>query len=200
MVVRGVVFDIGGVLEYTPDLQVRERWEERLDLPPGEIENRLAHVWVEGSYGRISEEEVLASYMELLEMDRPTADAFTTDLWVEYLGTPNEELLTYFRSLRSRCPTAILSNSFVGARVRDQTHIRVEELCNTVVYSHEVGFYKPERDIYLLTCEKLGLPPGQIAFLDDNPEYLRGAEDVGMHPIQFTENGAAMDAVEAWLR
>jgi hypothetical protein len=37
MAIRAVVFDIGGVLEITPDLGVTELWETRLRLPAGEI-------------------------------------------------------------------------------------------------------------------------------------------------------------------
>ena len=159
MSVRGVVFDIGGVLEYTPDLRIQEGWEARLGLAPGEIGRRLASVFTDGSYGRISEAQVLTSIMELLDLSRPVADEFMADLWVEYLGTPNHELITYFRRLRDRCPTAILSNSFVGARPREEAHLGLDGLCDTVVYSHEVGFYKPEPEIYLLTSERLGLPP-----------------------------------------
>lgn len=199
MGVRGVVFDIGGVLEYTPELHVLDRWEERLGLAAGEINLRLGSTWSDGCYGRISEADVFNRIMEVLPVDRATAEAFQADLWVEYLGTPNQELLDYFRALGDRCPTAILSNSFVGARERETSHIGLEGLCSHVVYSHEVGFYKPEPEIYLLTCQRLGLPPERVAFLDDNPDYLRGAEDVGIHAIPFTENSLAIQAIEGWL-
>jgi len=36
MVIRAVVFDIGGVLEIDPDLGVIPMWEDRLGLPAGE--------------------------------------------------------------------------------------------------------------------------------------------------------------------
>jgi len=36
MAIRAVVFDIGGVLEITPDVGVGRRWEARLGLPTGE--------------------------------------------------------------------------------------------------------------------------------------------------------------------
>ncbi|MDN3029733.1 hypothetical protein [Streptomyces sp. S.PB5] len=41
------------------------------------------------------------------------------DLWAEYPGTPNEELIGYVRGLRGSCRLGILSNSFVGARERE---------------------------------------------------------------------------------
>ena len=45
MVIRAVVFDIGGVLEITPDLGVDRLWETRLGLPAGEILERMRDVW-----------------------------------------------------------------------------------------------------------------------------------------------------------
>jgi hypothetical protein len=41
------------------------------------------------------------------------------EMWEEYLGTPNVELIDWFRDLRPRYRTGIIS-SFVGAREREQ--------------------------------------------------------------------------------
>ena len=197
---RGVVFDIGGVLEYTASHSVRTgKWAQRLGIPQEDFDARLAQVWEDGSYGRITEAQVHTRIGEILEIDQATVDAFMADNWVEYLGTVNTELLAYFRSLRSRCPTGILSNSFVGAREREHGPLGLDGLCDIIVYSHEVGFYKPEPEIYALTCERLGLPAARVAFLDDYPEYLSGAQAVGMHAIPFTDNASAIQAIEAWL-
>jgi len=35
MTIRAIVFDIGGVLEITPDLGVNAKWEQQLRLKPG---------------------------------------------------------------------------------------------------------------------------------------------------------------------
>jgi hypothetical protein len=45
MAIRAVVFDIGGVLEITPEMDFNQRWEARLDLTAGEIFGRLADLW-----------------------------------------------------------------------------------------------------------------------------------------------------------
>jgi hypothetical protein len=34
---RAVVFDIGGVLEFTPPLGMAEKWADQLGLAPGEL-------------------------------------------------------------------------------------------------------------------------------------------------------------------
>ncbi len=45
MTIHAVVFDIGGVLENTPDLGIIASWEQRLNLQPGQLNERLSPVW-----------------------------------------------------------------------------------------------------------------------------------------------------------
>ena len=119
------------------------------------------------------------------------------DTWREYLGTLNVELDTYFRSLRPAYRTAILSNSFVGAREREQTQYQFEDSCDFIIYSHEVGMSKPDPRIYALTCERLGLQPYEVIFLDDYPVAIDAARAYGMHGILFHDNAQAIAEIEA---
>ena len=58
MTIRAVVFDIGGVLEITPDLGVTQHWEKRLGLTAGELDQRMHEAWVGGSIGTITLDDV----------------------------------------------------------------------------------------------------------------------------------------------
>ena len=55
MRIQAVVFDIGGVLELTPDLGVTGTWESRLGLASGELDERMSDIWRGGSIGTISD-------------------------------------------------------------------------------------------------------------------------------------------------
>ena len=66
MAIRAVVFDIGGVLEITPPTGWVEKWEARLHLKAGELDERLMDVSRAGSLGTISEEEVEKRIGEIL--------------------------------------------------------------------------------------------------------------------------------------
>ena len=46
--------------------------------------------------------------------------------------------------------------------------------------SGEVGLHKPQPEIYLLACERLGVEPAAAVFVDDLRENCAGAEAVGM--------------------
>src|SRR6266511_1381552 len=125
---RAIVFDIGGVLEITPRLGVLQRWEARLGLPAGEVRSRLVSLFRAGEIGAVTEEAVHAGVGAALGLDEGKVNAFMDDIWTEYLGTPNVELIRYFRSLRPRYRTALLSNSFVGARRKEQERYGFEEM------------------------------------------------------------------------
>jgi epoxide hydrolase-like predicted phosphatase len=198
--VRAVVFDIGGVLEITPYLGMAARWEEQLGLEPGELDRRTHHVWEAGEVGAVSEAEVHRQVGELLGLDDLQVSAFMSDLWTEYLGTLNVELTEYCRGLRPRYRTGIISNSFVGATRREQERYRFDEITDLIVYSHEVGFSKPDPRIYRLACERLGVRPEEMVFVDDTELMVEGARAVGLQAVLFEDNAQAIAEIEACLR
>jgi putative hydrolase of the HAD superfamily len=199
MPVRAVVFDIGGVLEITPPTGAAEKWEAALGLAPGQLHRRLRDIWAAGGVGAISEAEVHRRVGEILELDEAGVGAFMADVWNEYLGTLNTELVEYFRGLRPRYRTAILSNSFVGARERERGRYGFEELTDLIVYSHEVGRSKPDPCVYELTCDRLGVRPPETVFLDDVPAAVDGARLVGMRGVLFRDNAQATADIDALL-
>ena len=199
MAIRAVVFDIGGVLEITPDLGVTERWETRLRLPAGELGKRMHDAWAGGSIGTVTEDDVHQAITDRLGLDGPQLAAFLADLWREYLGTANTELIEYARRLRPRYRTGILSNSFVGAREREQAAYGFEDLVDVIIYSHECGMSKPDPGIYALTCERLQVEPAQTVFLDDSEPCVEGARQAGIHAVLFQDNSQAIGDIENLL-
>ena len=122
-----------------------------------------------------------------------------SDIWREYLGTANTQLIGYVRQLRPRCRTGILSNSFVGAREREQAAYGFEDLVDEIIYSHDCGMSKPDPRIYALTCERLEVEPAQMAFLDDSGLCVDGARQVGIHPVLYQRNSQAIRDIESVL-
>jgi putative hydrolase of the HAD superfamily len=57
------------------------------------------------------------------------------------------------------------------------------------VISGEVGLHKPQPEIYLLACERLGVEPAAAVFVDDLRENCAGAEEVGMTAILHRGSG-----------
>ncbi len=122
-----------------------------------------------------------------------------SDIWREYLGAANTQLIGYVRQLRLRCRTGILSNSFVGARGREQAVYGFEDLVDEIIYSHECGMSKPDPRIYALTCGRLRVEPAQMAFLDDSELCVDGARHAGIHAVLYQDNSQAIRDIEKLL-
>jgi epoxide hydrolase-like predicted phosphatase len=199
MTIQAVVFDIGGILEITPDLGWGPAWESRLGLAPGELAERMADVWRGGSIGTVGEAEVDQAARDRLGLDERQLAEFMADLWREYLGTANTELIEYARRLRPRYRTGILSNSFVGAREREQAAYGFEDLVDELVYSHECGLSKPDPRTYALVCSRLEVEPTQTVFLDDHGPNVEGARRAGLHAVLYSGNAQAIRDIEELL-
>ncbi|MFG2013083.1 HAD-IA family hydrolase [Micromonospora sp. NPDC048868] len=56
-----------------------------------------------------------------------------------------------------------------------------------VAFSSRIGHAKPEPAAFLWCCDRLGVPPGSVLFIDDTTVNIHAAERLGMHTHQFTE-------------
>jgi putative hydrolase of the HAD superfamily len=199
MPVHAVVFDIGGVLEINPPTEWRARWAARLQLEPDELERRVGGIWSPGAIGAATLAEIERRTAEALGLDEANLAALMNDAWAEYVGSLNRDLANYFGSLRPRYKTGILSNSFVGAREREQQAYGFEDMCDVIVYSHEVGYLKPEPRSYHVVCERLGVPPEDTVLLDDNQANVDGARAVGMRAVTFSNTRQAIADLQAQM-
>lgn len=107
--------------------------------------------------------------------------------------------MEYFKSLRPRYKTGIISNSFVGAREREEARYGFAAACDDLVYSHEVGVEKPDRKIFELALTRLGVRPEESVFLDDVAMHVEAARTIGMRAVLYENNVQAIAAIEAQL-
>jgi putative hydrolase of the HAD superfamily len=199
MPIQAVVFDIGGVLEVNPRTDWREGWASRFGVTQAAFEERVGAIFEPGAIGAASLEEIERRTAEAFGLDEADLAALMGGAWAEYLGTLNHELAAYFTGLRPRYRTGILSNSFVGAHEREQELYGFEDMCDTIVYSHEVGWCKPDPRIYQAVCDRLGCAAEDTVLLDDVEENIDGARAVGMGAVRFIDTRQAIADLDARL-
>ena len=203
MPIRAVVFDIGGVLELDVielvDIGLDARWEQCLGLQPGELDRRMEPIWRAGSLGECTEEDVHREMGTRLSMKQKQVKEYMCEMWDWYCGRLNVPMADFFRSLRLSYQTAILSNSFVGARREEQQRYHFEEMCDLIIYTHEEGIAKPDPRIFELTCKRLGVQSTQMLFLDDSQQNIAAARALGIHAILCRETEQAVADVQACL-
>lgn len=208
MPIRAVMFDIGGILEVIPEggdpatrfPALDEEWNLRLGLPPGHLTRCVEAITADGAFGRCTYEEWCARLRASSGMSPADFDAYMAAFWDIYMGNPNEELIAYFRALRPRYRTAILTNSFVGAREHEEERYGFTSMVDVAIYSHEEGVRKPDPRMYAIASERVGFPPSEIVFLDDLAENIDAARACGFQGVVFTSTPQAIADLEALLR
>jgi epoxide hydrolase-like predicted phosphatase len=200
MTIRVVVFDIGGVLAECEPMDFARRAEAEHGLALGTLGADLADVWAAGGIGGLTEAQVTAAIIERSGLTAAQVDAMLAAMWRQYLGVANTELIAFVGGLRPAYRTGILSNSFVGAREREQALFGFEELVDDLVYSHEVGVRKPDPAIWELTVRRHEVEPAEMAFLDDHPANVEAAREFGIAAVLFENTAQSIAELRTLLR
>lgn len=75
--------------------------------------------------------------------------------------------------------TAILSNDLGGPQAEPLRSL-AGRMVDVVVLSGDVGIAKPERRVFEIVAERLGVPLSACIFIDDSVHNVRGAAAAGM--------------------
>jgi putative hydrolase of the HAD superfamily len=192
---KGLILDFGGVVT-TDFYGALAAFSERAGLDPGAFtrvlredpEGRVAFHAVER--GAIPQREFEVTMGRLLGLpDEGLLAAALADL------EPRREVTDLVKRARSAgVLVATLSNSWGTGAYDPYDGWDLDGMFDAVVISDRVGMRKPEPEIYLLTAERLGLPPQECLFVDDTERNLPGAADLGMGTVYFA--GAAGEIAE----
>ena len=198
MPVRAVAFDVGGVLTQAGHVhEVRERWQERLGMTAAEFSAAPAGVDPDGLAftGLLTESQYKARLAAALGQSLAQAGEFMADM----CGELDAGLFAYAASLRPRYATAILSDAIGGARREYQARYGFAQLVDVIIYSCEVGLVKPDPRVYRLLCDRLAVAPGELVFLDDRPENVQGAGELGIQALLHETTAQSIRMLEALL-
>jgi putative hydrolase of the HAD superfamily len=187
MKLRAVIFDFGNVLCFPPTTRqlsdaaelcgltlpefVEAFWRERREYDRGT--DAVAY-WrdIAQATGRHFDDALIA---ELIRRE--------IDFWSRFDPRPFE-WITELRQAGVR--TGILSNlpRPLGERLRALPGFL--DPFDQVTFSYELGFIKPEREIYEHALRGLGVTPEEALFIDDREENIEGARAVGLHTVLYT--------------
>lgn len=205
MTIRAVISDFGGVLT-TPLQGSFMHFQEVAGIPLevlGEAIGNLqaregAHPLAELECGRMSEADFLdrvgAEIASIL--GREVHMRTFTETYFAHLST-NDELIAYMAELRDRgLRMALLTNNVREWEARWRAMLPVDDIFEQVVDSAFVGMRKPDRRIYELTCERLGVPAPQCVFIDDIEINCEAAAELGMRAVHFRDTAQAIADIE----
>jgi putative hydrolase of the HAD superfamily len=157
-----------------------------------------AHPLFQLERGEISEAEFGELVQSELEQELDFARLRT--LYFEHLH-PNRPMIDYVREVRARgVRTALLTNNVREWEPRWRAKLpELDEIFEVVVDSAFVGMRKPERGIYELTLERLGIDARDCVFVDDLAHNCDAARELGMTAVLFETAEQAIPEIDAVL-
>jgi epoxide hydrolase-like predicted phosphatase len=206
--VEAIISDFGGVLT-SPLIGSFLAFQESSGVPLEELGKAMATVGdrhganplFELETGRLSESEFLSSIGTQLseQLSRPVEMEGFAERYFASL-TPNQTLIDYMRELRDRgYKLGICTNNVREWEQLWRAMLPIDEIFQVVVDSAFVGTRKPERRIYELTLDRLGVEADAALLIDDMEINCDAARELGMRTVHFRTTEQAIAEVDAAL-
>ena len=185
--IKTIIFDIGGILLNIHPEKTFEFWANITGLSLNKLQKSIPwdlHSLYET--GKLDDFQFYSAVNNLLPKDNKIS---VEDFWYGWkllLGneTPAVDLL---ESLYKTIPVWLLSNTnpwHVGF-LQSSNKYRFHQLIKGAIYSYEVGYQKPDMDIYTLTLDKIGISGRNVVFIDDNEDNISAARTLGMNAVIY---------------
>ena len=182
-----ILTDLDGVIRiWSPE--IHRKAERATGLPEGAIfgiafsDDLLPLVIT----GQISDDEWRRKIVDLLSGDFPEANAErAVELWSASPGEVDTEVLEILRACREKAKLVLISNA--TSRLRsDLRRLGIAEDFDYIINSSEVGFAKPDPNIYFTALDTVGATPGQALFIDDKAGHVAAATRLGIAGHTYT--------------
>lgn len=186
--IKAIAFDFGGVIEIKDGNLFQEIAEYlQISLEDWErVYSSLNHMHNTGE--KKGDEVVALTAKEFNASDEQIS--YINDLILKIRKTKkiNYELLEIIRKLKERnYKVGLLSNNSVNLNKKLQDE-NITGIFDVIVISGDVGFQKPQPEIFKILSDRLGVKLNELIFIDDTEKSLEGAENIGYTPILFINN------------
>jgi len=109
------------------------------------------------------------------------------------------ELIRFIRARTNGTKMGLLSNGWSSTRRFLEERWHIADIFDDIIVSAEVELAKPDRRIYQLALDRLGVEAEQTIFIDDFIENIQGARELGIHGIHFKDRQIVMEELKDLL-
>jgi putative hydrolase of the HAD superfamily len=181
-----IFFDIGGVLLHIHPEKMIKKISTITNNPFSIVQDSFPHD-AHDAYerGRMTDYDWFNSFKTSLPKKSNLTENKFWEAWSMLLGEETD-VIDILIQLKKSYRIWLLSNT-------NPSHIKNEveknsvfpQLVDGAIYSFDVGYRKPERDIYKIACNIADVAPESCVFIDDLEDNIRGANNVGLHGIHY---------------
>ena len=203
--IRNIVFDFGNVIiNIDPDMTLQKfrnmgvtNFDEMYTIM------RQSDVFDRLDTGKITLSEFRQAIRDFTQVN--LADTQIDEAWCAMLLDFPEENADLLRKLRAEgYKLYLLSNTNEIHIVCYTNYLKqqfgrdlLSDLFDHTFYSHEIGFRKPNREIFEYVLEAERLKPAETLFIDDLEHNVIGARQTGMQAYHHPKGDRLVDLFEA---
>lgn len=184
--IKAICFDLDGVY-FTP--QGKKSFQEALIREYG-ITKDFAEAFMSRSpemaklvRGQITNENFWNRFRELTGLTK--TDQELADRWVRDYEVDTNVQHAVVRARELGYKTCVCSNNN-GIRLPVLIEkFDLDSYFDVITSSHEVGFCKPDKEIFRALLNSLQVKPEELVYSDDNPNRLQGARELGIQAFVY---------------
>ncbi len=197
--VQHIIFDLGGVL-----LNIDYQLTENAFVAAGisnfrELYSQLQQtpLFDDLEMGRIGQKE----FLDAMHKASPVAitDEQILTAWNAMLLDFPLRRLQILQQLRMHHDLFLLSNTniiheiaFNDILMNTRSIPSIATFFDRAYFSHRVGLRKPMKEIFQIVIDENGLKPSETLFIDDSPQHIEGAKQVGIQTI-YLQKGMTIE-------
>lgn len=186
--IKAIAFDYGGVIEIT-DGDLFQNIANFLQISKEDWQKMYFSLNHLNNTGKKTTQEVLALVAKEFNASEDQI-SHLHNMTEEHKKTKriNLELIEIIKDLKDKnYKIGLLSNNSVKLRQKliDKNII---DSFDEVIISAEVGYQKPQPEIFEILFSKLGVNNDEIIFVDDTPQSLLNSNDIGYIPLLYVNN------------
>lgn len=195
MAIKGIIFDMEGVLMKTGEKDLSACWAKALNAPYDAVHAVF--------YGEMND---LADLGTVSQDDFDRYLITTLGLGMDKLPiiqkVINEEcfidsiLVQKILELKKDFKIALLTNYTQMMRDKIENEWNIKHLFDEIIISFEVGLIKPDPAIFDLTLSRMGLSASEAVLVDDRIKNIEGARQYGMHAILYETREQALQDLD----
>lgn len=191
---KNLIFDLGDVIIDIDYMVTIAEFQKLSQVDFSEIVsyNKQSHIFDLFETGKVTAQQFRDELKKFLKPG--TSDEQITAAWNSILIHYPENKVALLRELKERYKTFALSNineihvDSINAAARSQFAVdSFGVFFHHAYYSNEVGFRKPDKEIYEFILQKENLIPSETFFVDDKAENVEAAKVLGIQAYQLTD-------------
>ncbi len=186
--IEAIIFDLGNVL-INFDWGIAEKNLDRIKQNLGNNSQKYfkdhPELIIALEKGQISELEFLEKCRSELEFNCSSEELAKI---FSQIFTPNQELIDILPKLAERLDLYLLSNTNIIHQRYGWGHYDFVKSFKQLFLSYQIGFVKPEIEIFNFVEEKINLEKEQFIYIDDILKFVSTAANLGWNTIHFENN------------